>query len=205
MQPNVAPRLVAMFALMYYAAMRPSEALDFREENIASLPSQGWGELLLGNSSPRTGTAWTDSGRSRERRSLKHRAANDTRPVPAHPELVEILRCHLEHFHTAPDGRLFVGPRGGSIGDGTYTSVWHKARKLALSLAEYRSPLAAVPYDLRHAALSTWLNAGVPATQVAEWAGHSVAVLLRVYAKCIVGQGAAARRRIEDAMGGDDG
>ncbi|MER7280317.1 hypothetical protein ABT369_38350 [Dactylosporangium sp. NPDC000244] len=47
-------------------------------------------------------------------------------------------------------------------------------------------------------------RAGVPATQVAEWAGHSVAVLLRVYAKCIVGQDAVARRRIEDAMGGDD-
>ncbi|GAB3864286.1 hypothetical protein GCM10027610_112400 [Dactylosporangium cerinum] len=61
-----------------------------------------------------------------------------------------------------------------------------------------------MPCDLRHAAVSTWLNAGVPAPQVAEWAGHSVAVLLRVYAKCIVGQGASARRRIEDAMGGDE-
>jgi hypothetical protein len=47
------------------------------------------------------------------------------------------------------------------------------------------------------------LNAGVPATQVAEWAGHSVAVLLRTYAKCIVGQDQAARRRIEDALGED--
>lgn len=61
------------------------------------------------------------------------------------------------------------------------------------------SPLAKRPYDLRHAAVSTWLNAGVPPTQVAEWAGHSVAVLLKVYAKCIVGQDAAARRRIEEA------
>ena len=62
------------------------------------------------------------------------------------------------------------------------------------------TPLAKTPYDLRHAAVSTWLNAGVPATQVAEWAGHSVGVLLRVYAKCIVGQEDAARRRIERAM-----
>ncbi|MDG4790019.1 integrase [Micromonospora sp. WMMD1102] len=203
-QPGVASRIVAMFALMYYAALRPSEALDFREENIAELPSNGWGELLLGNSSPRTGTAWTDSGLSRERRGLKHRAADDTRPVPAHPELVEILHCHLDHFGTASDGRLFVGPRGGSIGDSTYLGVWHRARAYALTPAEYRSPLARVPYDLRHAAVSTWLNAGVPATQVAEWAGHSVAVLLRVYAKCIVGQDRAARRRIEEAMTSDD-
>ncbi len=199
-QPGVARRLVALFALMYYGALRPSEALDFREENITALPVSGWGELLLGNSSPRTGTAWTDSGRSRERRGLKHRAAEDTRPVPAHPELVEILRTHLDHFGVAPDGRLFVSPRGGTIGDSTYLGVWHKARLYALSPAEFRSPLARVPYDLRHAAVSTWLNAGTGPTQVAEWAGHSVAVLLRVYAKCIVGQGATARRRIEQAM-----
>lgn len=41
-------------------------------------------------------------------------------------------------------------------------------------------------YDLRHACASTWLNGGVPPAQVAEWAGHSVSVLLKVYAKCIV-------------------
>ncbi|MEV7624275.1 site-specific integrase [Actinoplanes sp. NPDC089786] len=199
-QPGVAPRLVALFALMYYAALRPSEALDFRVENIAALPKSGWGELLLGNSAPRTGRAWTDSGKSRERRGLKHRATDDTRPVPAHPELVEILTEHLGYFGNAPDGRLFIGPRGGTIGDSTYLGVWHKARALALTPAEARSPLAKKPYDLRHAAVSTWLNAGVPATQVAEWAGHSVAVLLRVYAKCIVGQEDAARRRIERAM-----
>ena len=36
------------------------------------------------------------------------------------------------------------------------------------------SPLAARPYDLRHAAVSLWLNAGVAATEVANRAGHSV-------------------------------
>jgi hypothetical protein len=50
------------------------------------------------------------------------------------------------------------------------------------------------------AGVSTWLNAGVPATQVAEWAGHSVDVLLKIYAKCIVGQDKVARRRISDAL-----
>jgi len=43
------------------------------------------------------------------------------------------------------------------------------------------------------------LNAGVPAPQVAEWAGHSVDVLLWVYAKCISGQQDEAKRRIEEA------
>jgi hypothetical protein len=54
-------------------------------------------------------------------------------------------------------------------------------------------------YDLRHAAVSTWLNAGVPPAQVAEWAGHTVDVLLRVYAKCVAGQQDEAKRLILEA------
>jgi hypothetical protein len=35
---------------------------------------------------------------------------------------------------------------------------------------------------------------------VAEWAGHSVDVLLRIYAKCVVGQDELAKRRIFEAL-----
>jgi hypothetical protein len=48
--------------------------------------------------------------------------------------------------------------------------------------------------------VSTWLNGGIPAPQVAARAGHSVDVLLRVYAKWIAGREDAARRRVEDAL-----
>ena len=53
---------------------------------------------------------------------------------------------------------------------------------------------------LRHTAVSTWLNGGVAPTQVAEWAGHSVTILLRIYAKCLAGQEGTALRRIQDAL-----
>lgn len=49
--------------------------------------------------------------------------------------------------------------------------------------------------------VSTSLNAGVPSTQVAEWAGHSLAVLLQIYAKCVVGQEEDARGRIDAVLG----
>jgi integrase len=55
------------------------------------------------------------------------------------------------------------------------------------------------PYNLRHAAVSTWLNATGNPAQVAEWAGHSVNVLMQVYAKCLSGRQEAAKRRIYDA------
>jgi hypothetical protein len=39
----------------------------------------------------------------------------------------------------------------------------------------------------------------------AEWAGHSVHVLLKVYAKCLYGQEDAAKERIAQALGEDPG
>lgn len=92
--------------------------------------------------------------------------------------------------------------RGGQLAESTYCRVWRKARTAALTAEETASPLARRPSDLRHAAVSTWLSAGVAPTQVAAWAGHSVAVLHQIYAKVIVGQEEAARRRIDAALGG---
>jgi hypothetical protein len=43
-------------------------------------------------------------------------------------------------------------------------------------------------------------NAGVPAPEVAERAGHSVDMLLKVYAKCIDGQAASVNNRIQQAL-----
>jgi integrase len=145
----------------------------------------------------------TDSGRRREERQLKHRARGETRVVPCAPALTSLLHAHLASTGTGPYGLLFRGVRGGELAESTYCRVWRKARVAALTPDEVASPLARRPYDLRHAAVSTWLNAGVPPTQVAEWAGHSVAVLLQIYAKCLAGQGDAARRRIDAALAGD--
>jgi len=52
--------------------------------------------------------------------------------------------------------------------------------------------------------VSQALKVGVPATEVARRAGHSVAVLLKIYAHCIDGQADAANKRIADALGGTD-
>jgi hypothetical protein len=50
--------------------------------------------------------------------------------------------------------------------------------------------------------VSLWLNADVPATEVAERAGHSVDVLLKVYAKCLDGNRDRMNARIEAARAG---
>jgi integrase len=203
-QPS-GPRLVAFFALMYYAGLRPEEAINLSRDNVILPPpgrpnDEDWGELHIRSATPDAGSEWTDDGSMRERRQLKHRAEGDSRIVPTHPELTRLLRQHFTDFATDPDGRLFGGVRGGELPTITYRRAWIKAREMALTAAEQTSPLARRPYDLRHACLSTWLNGGVYPTQVADWAGHSVDVLLRIYAKCVVGQDELAKRRISEAL-----
>ncbi len=85
-------------------------------------------------------------------------------------------------------------------GVSTYYRVWAQARNYAFTPTQVASPLAGRPYDLRRAAVSLRLNGGVPATDVAERAGHSVDVLLRVYVKCLDGQRDKINRTIDGLL-----
>lgn len=192
------PRMAAMFACMYFAALRPSETRGLREQDCF-LPENGWGYLTIRKSRPPNSSYFTDSGEVFEERGLKHREEDEERPVPIPPELVAMLRAHIETYGTTPDGRLFYTRSGGSY-HSDYTRVWRAARKLAFTPGQVESPLAGRPYDLRHAAVSLWLNAGVHAPEVAERAGHSVQILLKTYAKCIDGQREIANQRIQKAL-----
>jgi integrase len=195
--------LEAFYGCLYYAAQRPSETVALREADC-HLPSRGWGRIDLATSEPRAGRLWTDDGAAREARGLKHRAQHEMRSVPIPPALVTLLRAHLKEYGTSPDGRLFRTARGRPLRDSAYSAVWQAARSAAFTPAQQASPLARRPYDLRHAAVSLWLNSGVPATEVARRAGHSVAVLLKVYAHCIDGQADNVNKRIADALGTPD-
>jgi integrase len=199
-QGPMGQHLEAFFGCLYHAALRPAEAVMLTRDELELPEDQSkWGWFHLGSSAPSTGGAWNESGDRRERRHLKHRAASEVRLVPISPALGKLLRKHLAEHGTAPDGRLFRGEGGGLLSDTIYGRIWERARQTALTPAEEASPLAERPYDLRHARLSTWLNAGVAPAQVAEWGGNSVPVLLRVYAKCLTDSEQTALRRLEQA------
>ncbi|MEU8268834.1 tyrosine-type recombinase/integrase [Sphaerisporangium sp. NPDC049002] len=193
------PMLAGMFACMYFAGLRPAEAAGLREKDCR-LPATGWGLLTLEQTRPESPRRFTDSGTTHDVRGLKQRRRKAIRDVPIPPELVEILREHIERHGNAADGRLFRTLTGNVFAGTAYGKVWKEARTYALTPDQVASPLAGRPYDLRHAAVSLWLNVGVPAPDVAERAGHSVDVLLRVYAKCIDGQREIANQRIAGAL-----
>jgi integrase len=193
--------LYAFFASMYYAALRPAEANWLRESDC-KLPDTGWGELVLSRTAARTSARYIGTGKTWEERTLKKRAAGTVRVVPIPPQLVVILREHIERLGTTSDGRLFRGQQlGEPINPSIYTIAWKQARVIGLSPEQAASPLARRPYDLRHAAVSTWLAAGVPVAEVAERAGHTVEVLLKVYARCLDGSREASNERIDRLFG----
>ncbi|MEY9845779.1 integrase [Streptacidiphilus sp. BW17] len=191
--------LEAFFGCLYFAALRPAEAVWLRRENC-TLPEQGWGSLRLSETRPRVGSAWTDDGEAHDKRGLKWRPRRAVRTVPIPPDLVALLRGHLDAYGTEPDGRLFRTSRGGMVQESGYGVVWGEARTRALTPEQAASLLGRRPYDLRHAAVSLWLNSGVDPTEVARRAGHSLNVLLRVYAKCIHGGESAANDAISERL-----
>ncbi len=194
-------RMVAFYGCIYYAALRPEEAAELRNADL-DIPDEGWGQIHLRKAAPHAGKDWTNTGENRDDRQLKQRAVGETRTVPCPPELTELLQLHRQEFGIAANGRLFVGERNHTeLPNGTINRVWQSVRRSAFTPAVVASPLAKTPYDLRHAAVSTWLNGGVPPTDVALWAGHSVEVLLRLYAKCLDGGTEHLRRRVEAALG----
>ncbi len=207
--PRSGARLVAYFGTMYYSALRPEEAaalckrhVDIPEpKTVGGTAVHEWGSFHLDEATPHVGGRWTDDGQPRDVRQLKSRAAGEGRTVPCPPELTALLWEHIGRYGYGADGRLFRGERGGPLPMITYTRVWREARRLALTEEAQATPLAGRPYDLRHAAVSTWLMAGVDPVMVAEWAGHSLSVLMEVYAACLYGQDVVARRRVQEALG----
>ncbi|MEU3370735.1 site-specific integrase [Streptomyces sp. NPDC006660] len=191
--------LVAFFACMYYAAMRPEE-VSMLSADQCELPEEGWGRLMLSGARPQVGSAWTDSGKPYEERQLKHRARRAVRVVPIPPVLVAILRTHLETTGATAKDQLFSAVNGGPVRSQEYGAVWKEARRKALSPAQVASPLASIPYDLRHACVSFWLRSGVSLAETARRAGQSVAVLQRYYAKVLDGEEAKMNALIEQGL-----
>lgn len=115
-------------ALNYYAANRPGEAANLREEDF-TLPEEGWGEVVLSTGTPRVGSGWTDTGESFDTRGLKKRARKAPglcrfpRPCAPGPRAHQGVRHHrrrlavpvrLKAVACCPKSTVRFGRRPGS-------------------------------------------------------------------------------------------
>jgi integrase len=201
-------RYTAFVALMLFEGLRPSEASAVRADWL-ELPMRGWGLLVLENAIVQGSAEWSDDGEAYSENALKwtdHSSRNEkTRDVPLSPETVAILRRHLALYGTAADGRLTSAREGGPMNSNLLSRLMEKARNRTFAdpnsphhIPRANHPLRSMTgYHCRHTAGSTMLNAGVPATLVAERMGHDVQMLLSTYAKVIEADKDRANGRID--------
>jgi len=99
---------------------------------------------------------------------------------------------------------VFTNTQGGRIDLSNFQrDVWNAARHATFPAS---SPLQQVRlHDLRHAAITGWLNAGVPLKTAQAWSGHkTLSVLLDTYLGVMHGDTQVGLARWEQALAADE-
>ena len=173
--------------------------MELRRSNL-DLPAEGWGWIVLETAAPEVDKQWSDSGVRHESRELKHRAVGATRRVPCPPDLTALFHAHLKQFGTDKQGRLFWrGARRGAgerdlhevVAAGAQGGVHPGAVRLATGSAPVR------PATRGGVDMAERRSRPDPGRCLGRPRGG---VLLRIYAKCLDGQEAAALLKIDAAL-----
>lgn len=176
--------------------LRPGEAIELRRRDI-DIKADGRATVTAGGTRAHVPDRYLMEGESR-RRPLKGRGERARRTIPLPAELVPVLQRQLAEFTPAPrHAYLFTTPAGARLNLSNFQrDVWGPARE---GVFEQGDPLRGVRrHDLRHAAITAWLNAGVPLKIAQAWSGHkSASVLLNTYLGVIAGDEDVALARYE--------
>lgn len=173
----------AYVSTMGLCGLRPGEAagLQISDLDLPAVPgASGW--ITLRRNRRPVADRWLIDGEDGEHGPLKGRSSDTERKVPVPSTLVGVLRDHLEQYRkgSSLDGPVFVAVGGSPIDPSRFKrDVWTKA----LPTLWTSGPLATLRrHDLRHAACSAWLAAGVPMKQASAWSGHAtLSVFLDIY------------------------
>jgi integrase len=192
-QPN-SPRYVTFYAIMYLAGLRPHEVHPLNDQHLV-LPEQGWGTIMVRLGRRAASKRWQPDGPIDVEQTK-----TGSRDVPIPPQLVALLRAHVEEWGT---GALFrSAPRSGSDGgvltQSNVNRVWTRAKRATFD--EGDPLLKSRVYDLRHANASNLLAAGMPLAETARRLGHSIETLVRIYAKSFPADIAAADERLKERL-----
>ncbi len=168
-----------MTAVAYYGGLRPSEVVMLRPRAL-TLPTEGWGRIEVVEAD----VSHDEPGEPK----------TGPRSVPIPPVLCSILRDWLVANDFGPAGLIFRTRNDKRPTASNWTRAWHRALR---SIGH--QPLRV--YDCRHAAATTWLQAGVPLGEVARRMGHSVDTLVSTYVGSLDGDEELGNARIDAALG----
>lgn len=193
--PGRMKRYAAFLTLLWSTGARPSELagltlgpdvdLDGPRPSLTLRTPTTVGMSSMWLDDPSAGKTWED------RKHLKSRDEKETRRVPLTEEAADVLRTHLELNGTQPGARLFVNSKGQPLNPTNMAKAWRQG--LHRGGLEQWEGLR--PYDFRHVAATTWIEAGASLGQVAALLGNSSEVVARVYLS-VTGDVDAAQRAV---------
>jgi hypothetical protein len=119
--------------------------------------------------------------------------------VRARPDLAAFSGC-LYYAALRPEEAVALRRKDLIVPAHGRGNDYRGGRQAALGPELAATALARRPYDLRHAALSLWLNASGAPAEVAAGAGNSPRVLHDIYLHCIDSRDDLVSQRTEDAL-----
>lgn len=179
--------------------MRPGEAVELRVRNLTITNGHPTAVTVRGTHAEVPDRFLLD-GETR-RRPLKGRGHRASRTIPVFTGLRPVLARHVKAYTDGRDAaRVFSNTAGSKINlSNFHRDIWDAARTATFPAD---SPLRQVRrHDLRHAAITAWLNAGVPLKTCQAWSGHAaVSVLLDTYLGATRGDDQLGQTRVDAAL-----
>jgi len=192
------PRYECFVLIQGFCGLRPGETRDLRRRDLALDDTPA--EVTVRGTYTDTPARFFDDGESRER-PLKGRGRRSRRTIPIPRQLVPRLHEHLDTYVGAgADALVFTIPNGRRIDLTNFNrDVWAPARE---AVFPEDSPLRKVRrHDLRHSAITAWLNRGVTLKTAQRWSGHRTAsVLLDTYLGVMRDDAGLSLARVEELL-----
>lgn len=168
-------RDAALVSILGYAGLRPAEVRALRTAQIGG----GW--LTLTYQNPNGDLI-----------ALKKRGEGHKRTVP----ICAALRADLAAVDWS--GEFLFEKSGGGLWEKFDWDNWRK-RTFAPAVTAARVSIKR-PYDLRHGIASLWYREGIDKATIADWLGHSLAVLERTYAWPVRSLDPRDRRTVDELI-----
>lgn len=137
--------------------------------------------------------------RQHDRVRVPPKTGRSKRTVPLPQVVADALAAHIAAHPPGEDGTIFTTGSGRP-----WRQDYYGTRMFAKAVARAGIPAGTTSHDLRHAFVSTLLDAGMPLPQVAELVGDTLATVVEVYAHMVPGREERARAMIDAAWSAPD-
>lgn len=167
---KIQPRYRALVLLATFGQLRFGELMALRRCDIHVPPDDNGAPAV----EVRSAIAQLNSGTQLAKKPKGSRAGVRLVALPA--AILPELRVHMTHYaDPARDGRVFIGPKGGTPRRGNFNRIWKRALKAAKANPDLHL------HDLRHTGGTMSAQTGATLREIMSRLGHSTTRAAMIY------------------------